>query len=106
VRSTNSREEEQQVFPEKDKTIECLSFQLAQRDAIIKQLEDIVSMQQKLLEKSLVSSEDKPNSGNRGRFSVEGRDLKEVAERKEKREYIMKRRMEMKQMINELNGIM
>ncbi len=95
-----------------DTTIELLSVQIAQRDNIIKQLEDVVSQQQKLLEETLLSSEESPpvHGGRTCGSSFEGKNFEEVlnslhhriAERKKKREYITRRRMEMKQMIKDV----
>jgi hypothetical protein len=110
---SNAREVvKRQEVTSQDKTIELLSVQIAQRDNIIKQLEDVVSQQQKLLEETLLSSEyNKPIPGGRiCDSSLEGKNFEEVlnslqhkiAERKKKRESITRRRMEMKQMIKDV----
>jgi hypothetical protein len=107
----NAREVKREEVASRDTTMEWLSVQIAQRDTLIKQLEHVVSQQQKLLEKTLLTSEDsKPVHGERSCARLEGRDFEEIlnafqhrlAERKKKREYITKRRMEIKQIIKEL----
>jgi hypothetical protein len=110
-KGSNAREVKREEVTSRDKTMEWLSVQIAQRDSLIKQLEHVVSQQQSLLEKTLLSSEDnKPVHGERSCARLEGKDFEEIlnsfqhrlAERKKKREYITKRRMEMKQIIKEL----
>jgi hypothetical protein len=93
----------------KDEIIDRLTFQVAQRDTIIKQLKSLVMMQQKLLVANCFSSEEKPLSEDKN-TSIEESDSREVingfqqklAERKKRREYLMQRRLKR---INELTGV-
>lgn len=97
---------------EKDDIIDWLSFQVTQQDATIKQLENLVSMQQQLLEETRVSLEERPEHEEDRNKIIEGRGTKEIvnyfqqriAERKKKREYFMKRKMKIT--VDELRGIM
>jgi hypothetical protein len=106
----NLSEKENKDLAEKDEIIDRLSFQVAQRDTIIKQLESLVVMQQKMLTANYLSSEEKSISEDKN-ASIEERGFQEVingfqqklAERKKRRDYLMQRRSKR---INELERIL
>jgi hypothetical protein len=106
----NFREKENKDLAEKDEIIDRLTFQVAQRDTIIKQLESLVMIQQKLLTTNYLSTEEKPISEDKN-APIEERDLQEdingfqqkLAERKKRRDYLVQRRLKR---IRELERIM
>jgi hypothetical protein len=95
----NLREKENEEIAEKDEIIDRLTFQVSQRDNIIKNLENLVMMQQNVLAANYLSSEEKASNEERN-TSVEERDLQEeitgfkkkLEERKKRREFLKQRR--------------